>query len=684
MSTTLKTHRNYLAHVDGLRAVAILSVLLFHLHLPPFSGGFVGVDVFLVISGFLITGLIMQELEQTGRLSLRGFYFRRVRRIMPAFLVMLAATTLLMSLILSPAHLERFGASLLSASFGVSNIQFWLQADYFDTASKLKPLLHTWSLGVEEQFYLFWPLGLALCYRIGLKRHLPLIMVGVGGVSLWLNGAFSDGKMYLFAERYPHFAEMFEDGRATIFFLLPFRIYEFVMGGVLVWMNRAYTPSRRVADLLFVLGTGMIGYSVVKFNELMLFPGRAALVSCSGAAFLIVAGQASRFSVLLTNRFMVLVGLMSYSLYLVHWPIIVAWRYLFSDISLSAACGLTLVSLALAWSSWRFIERPLRNPDFWVMRRGVILGVGAVAAIVLLAGWSMYASGGWRFRVPQGLVEVEFSTHSSAYYKDQYGGKGYPYHSMTGPSSYADVVLLGDSHVRQYAEGMNAEFIKPKGLSMYVTGVSCFHLPGFTRNSAGENWDTMAPQSYSRGLSVILASERPPLVIVAHNWLWQRDVGALLNNEMKAVEKPLTDDDIIKGLLALKSDIGNAPLLVIGQIPMTGGIDLYDIFSRPWLVQRYVTHTHNYVKSPLIGRYQEFNDKLQNIADSTKAFTFLNPMDVLCEEGACDNLDDAGRLIYSDSTHFNKNGSRYMIRRFLPEIEAAYADRPIRWSEAKR
>lgn len=179
-----KHERAYLPHVDGLRALAVLSVLMFHLHVPGFKGGYVGVDIFLVISGFLITRLLVQELRLTGKISLPQFYWRRIRRIMPAMVVTLAITALAMTLFMSPMHLEQFGGSLLAACAGISNFFFWLEADYFDSASSFKPLLHTWSLGVEEQFYLFWPLFLALAYRLGVRRWLPWLILIIGGVSL--------------------------------------------------------------------------------------------------------------------------------------------------------------------------------------------------------------------------------------------------------------------------------------------------------------------------------------------------------------------------------------------------------------------------------------------------------------------------------------------------------------------
>ena len=667
--------RNYIPHVDGLRAIAVLSVMLFHFGVAGFGGGFVGVDVFLVISGFLITGLIVQELEETGRLSFRGFYYRRVRRIMPAFLVTLAGTALLMALILSPTHLERFGASLLWASFGCSNIHFWLQADYFDTASQLKPLLHTWSLGVEEQFYLFWPMGLALCYRMGLKRLLLFIMLTVGGLSLWLNGPFSDGQMYLGADKFPQLTALFKDGQATIFFLLPFRVYEFALGAILVWSMRVWQPGRTLSDGLFVLGFALIGYAVVEFDEHMLFPSYAGLVPCGGAALLILSGQNSRLSWLLTNRVMVLVGLISYSLYLVHWPLAVAWHYLFSEISGVASMGLMAISFVLAWASWKYVERPLRKPEFWIQHRRIIASGAAGALLLLWVGWSMKSTGGWRFRVPANVACIEYKGASSDFCRDFYAGRGYPTYARINGDRPADVVLMGDSHVRHYTEGLVKEFAEPRNLCIYLAGNSCLHLPGFIRSTAGEDWKFIAKFSLEQSLREVRAAPTPPLVILSHAWLWQLSIAGRLDEKGEVVPGALTEDDLVEGILRLKDQLGNTPLLVIGQVPTTCGVDIYDAFTRPWPVQPWLTDVNAMMTTTAAVQYIEFNRRVRNAAEKSGRFYFIDPMDYLCRDGQCRNLDEEHRLMYSDTTHLSRSGSRFLVRQMLPEIERIYARR---------
>ena len=183
----MDTKRNHLRHIDGLRAIAVLSVIFFHFGIFGFSGGYIGVDIFFVISGFLITRIIVAEIELTGRFSFLNFYQRRVRRLFPALVFVLFLTTVAAIFLLAPENLVQYGGSLAASAFSVSNILFWFESGYFDTASHLKPLLHTWSLSVEEQFYLVWPLLLLL---MASKTKKILAIVILGTVSFYFNYHF--------------------------------------------------------------------------------------------------------------------------------------------------------------------------------------------------------------------------------------------------------------------------------------------------------------------------------------------------------------------------------------------------------------------------------------------------------------------------------------------------------------
>lgn len=245
-------NKNYRSDIDGIRAIAIISVLLFHLDVTYFSGGFVGVDIFFVISGFLITNLIKKEIETTNSFSFKNFYIRRIRRLFPALVVVLMLTAIFSTLILSPTHLASFGGSLTSSILSISNMFFWIEADYFDVSAKVKPLLHTWSLTVEEQFYFIWPITLLVLLKLNKQWKIISFMVFFGLLSLYMNERFDDGSIRFINNYLPSLKEYFADGSSTIFFLLPFRIYEFMIGAILVWVV-SYRLKKQIGDSKLVV-----------------------------------------------------------------------------------------------------------------------------------------------------------------------------------------------------------------------------------------------------------------------------------------------------------------------------------------------------------------------------------------------------------------------------------------------
>ncbi|MEO7974964.1 MAG: acyltransferase, partial [Thermoanaerobaculia bacterium] len=333
----------YRPEVDGLRAVAVLVVLLFHAGVPGFRGGFVGVDIFFVISGYLITRLILGELEGE-RFRFARFYGRRARRLFPAMFVTLGATFVASLFILSPAHLEEASLSLVHALLSVSNVLFWSLAGYFDTAAETKPLLHTWSLGVEEQFYLLWPISVVLAYRWRGRRGVLALIAVVGLASL--------AAAEIAAGRAPEAA----------FFLTPFRMCELALGGLCLWIERSPAIRGWRREGFTLGGLALIAYAVAAFSPGHRFPGLAAMVPCGGAALVLFGGRGRIASALLANRLAVGIGLISYSLYLVHWPLFVLSRYGRAD-EPTALSRVTIIAVALllATAIYFFVEQPFRR-----------------------------------------------------------------------------------------------------------------------------------------------------------------------------------------------------------------------------------------------------------------------------------------------------------------------------------
>jgi peptidoglycan/LPS O-acetylase OafA/YrhL len=388
LQSTNATQRKltYRADIDGLRAVAVLAVLLFHVELGV-PGGYCGVDVFFVISGYLIAHIVLSELEQ-GRFSLRNFWLRRVRRIVPMQIVVTLSVLFVGCLVMLPPDLQALAKSAVAQIGLVSNVWFWRDTDYFAGPSELKPLLHTWSLAVEEQFYLIFPFVISILWRWIRRPGICLVFSVVFLLSMLLN-------LYL-VQRSP----------SATFFLLPTRAWELI-AGILLALTRLKVWRDAAANLAAWLGLSALLYSFFLFDAETVFPGLAAAVPVSGTALLIAANTNSGTIVsrILCCRVFTFTGLISYSLYLWHWPLLAFYHYSFGSLNTPAAIAIVGLSYFMATVTWLLVEQPIRrrivlgNP-----RRLVSLAGMAMFATVLLAGVAGY--GGLRWRFPESVLRV--------------------------------------------------------------------------------------------------------------------------------------------------------------------------------------------------------------------------------------------------------------------------------------
>jgi peptidoglycan/LPS O-acetylase OafA/YrhL len=380
---------SYRPDIDGLRALAILPVVFFHYRVPFFGGGFVGVDVFFVISGFLITSLIAAEVEQ-GRFSIVRFYERRVRRIFPALFAMLAVVTAAAILLMFPVDLVGYAKSLLATALFAANFQFWSEAGYFDTLADTKPLLHLWSIAVEEQFYILFP-ALLLLLSKGSPR---MRMVGVA---------------VIFVSSFALSVWGISQAPAATFYLLPARAWELMLGALIALGAFPHIENRRVREALVALGIALIAFAVLSFTSDMPFPGMAATVPCVGAALVIYAGDARQTALgkLLSMRPLVFVGVISYSLYLWHWPLFVLAKYVvFRDLTGLERVGLLALSFAIAALSWRFVEGPFRGRATGNWRSRLFPAALAAMAITAISGMVAEAADGWPGRLSPDIRRI--------------------------------------------------------------------------------------------------------------------------------------------------------------------------------------------------------------------------------------------------------------------------------------
>ena len=359
---------DYRPDIDGLRAIAVLSVLCFHAFPSLLNGGFVGVDIFFVISGFLISKHIWEELA-ANTFSIKTFYARRVRRIFPALGIVLLACLLMGWLILTPGEYEQLGKHVTAGTLFFSNIVFWKEAGYFDNAADTKPLLHLWSLGIEEQFYIVWPLLLAFFWRN--TRFFAAGFLLVFGTSL----AYSNMVVHhdVVADFYSPFT----------------RFWELALGaGTAYAVAEQFAISDRLRALIAWLGLGLIVLSVTLVQKSFLFPGAWALLPTLGAACLIYAGESAWLNrQVLSHRWLVWIGLISYPLYLWHWPLLAYARIMQSGIpSVALRIILLVASVLLAWLTYKLLERPVRskphsNKAILVLCFGIAL-LGAAGLVI--------------------------------------------------------------------------------------------------------------------------------------------------------------------------------------------------------------------------------------------------------------------------------------------------------------
>ena len=372
----------YRPEIDGLRALAVLPVLLYHIGFAGFSGGFIGVDIFFVISGYLITSIILREKTEND-FSIGRFYERRARRILPALLVMIFACLCVSYFWMAPSQLKEFGGSSISAIFFISNLFFMKHSTYFDAASEEMPLLHTWSLAVEEQYYIIFPIFILLTWRFGFKAVFSLVIM-----SFLLSLGLSEYG--------------WRNHNTANFFLIPFRAWEILAGSIcaFIMFKRSEVKHQQVLPLL---GLAMILASVFVYDKHTPFPSSYTLLPVVGTTLIILFCSASSLvGKLLTLRPMVFIGLISYSAYLWHQPLLAFYRIRFDgDFSLLLKVIILLISFGVAYLSWRYIETPFRHKASVAtpqQRSRVFWTSTAAMSVLAAAGLALFLNNGFTER----------------------------------------------------------------------------------------------------------------------------------------------------------------------------------------------------------------------------------------------------------------------------------------------
>lgn len=455
----------YRREIDGLRAVAVVPVILFHAGLTVFSGGYVGVDVFFVISGYLITGILISELEQ-GNFSIARFYERRARRILPALFFVMACCMPFAWMWMLPSELKDFSQSIVAVVFFASNILFWRGEGYFAPAAELKPLLHTWSLAVEEQYYLLFPVFLLLAWRFGRNRVFWSICV-IAAVSLtasewgWRNKPSAN------------------------FYLAPTRAWELLIGSMCAfWLSGR---EQRTNDWLSLMGLAMIVFAIFYYDDATPFPSVYALMPALGTALIIVFGGTGTWtSKLLGTQAFVGIGLISYSAYLWHQPLFAFARIRsIYEPEQTLMLALAALSLGLAYVSWRFVEKPFRNGQASVLptRRAVFVTSGIVAAAYVAVGVLGHIGQGFERRFSKDVLryiaaEKDIADQDCHSDFNDFRALKFQRNCLVAKGGKVDAMLIGDSHMWALTEGLRDE-LNRQGQSFYIAShASCLPFLG--------------------------------------------------------------------------------------------------------------------------------------------------------------------------------------------------------------
>ncbi|RYG09784.1 MAG: acyltransferase, partial [Burkholderiales bacterium] len=446
---------NRIAHVDGLRAVAVLSVLAYHLGFTATPGGFVGVDVFFVISGYVITRMLRKDIDQR-RFSFVHFYAGRARRLLPALFVTIALTAIAAGMIMTPAHLQEFAGSVVSAVLGWSNIFFWSKAGYFDAAANTRPLLHTWTLSVEWQFYVIWPAFLLAALAVRKAWFAPTAIALAALVSL-------AGSIY------------FQNDPTTIFYQMPFRIFEFAIGALILWIPKV--RGQLLGDIATAAGLVLIGYAIAAYSDQTVFPSYNALPPAIGGALVIWGAERGALGWIVANPVAAYLGRISYSTYLIHWPLIICYSYTqFRALSVPEAWAIGGLSIVLGAAMYHWIELPfwkgaLSRMPGW---RGPL--VSAVAALLLIAPAIHALGDGWSWRLSE-AARLQ-AGNATQFHLDPYGGAGFDVNLLTRlGEGEPKLTVAGDSHALQFAYGLATTLAERHAGAIALFDHGCFIAP---------------------------------------------------------------------------------------------------------------------------------------------------------------------------------------------------------------
>lgn len=630
----------YRLEIDGLRALAVLPVILFHAGVPLFKGGYVGVDIFFVISGYLITTILLNEVQQ-GKFSLKQFYERRFRRILPALFFVLACTYVLAYIWLIPAEMKVFSQSIAAVTLFSANMLFWLHGGYFDGASELKPLLHTWSLGVEEQFYLFFPLLLWLWWRLKIRHSVAYMFAVLFLLSLVTS------------------EWMVQRDAMSAFYLLPFRAWELLAGSFAAYYlqnNQQSELNPKMLQIGSLAGLLMILVAMFFYDKGTLFPGLNALLPVTGTVFIILfATPSNGVGKLLSIKPMVQVGLISYSAYLWHNPLFAFARirsesHIAGDATMWA---LSALSLVLAYFTWKYVEAPFRDKTKFTTKAIFKYSIaGSVIFFILGVGGHFYFRNAELSKFPE-WEQLVRRNHCLLIPDDKRERHDDMCYANFDGQKNSRILLWGDSHAASLYQGLKPYADKN---NMVVTQLNQSACPPIL----DRNLKLRANCSVLNNHVLEEVKKKHYDLIVLHSmWFFERD--------------PRQFDEIAQGLEEgihkIKQTAPQSQIVLISNTPRW-----HISADRSYYKSKTNKQTANGLYSKALT-FPGLDKKLEEVARKQE-IGFISPTRYLCDsqdneyaycllstDGSHDNL------LYIDRDHMSRVGAEILVNKMAPDIQ---------------
>ena len=669
MPAATHSSHSYRADIDGLRAVAVLAVVVFHAFPRALPGGFTGVDVFFVISGYLISGLVFAELD-ASRFSFLAFYARRVRRIFPALIVVLAALLAFGWLALIADEYRRLARHASAAAGFALNFVLWRESGYFDTAARMKPLLHLWSLAIEEQFYIVWPAILYLAWR-GTRRVAWVVSALCAASFLWNLSAVTT---------HPESA----------FFLPLSRFWELLSGSLVAYADlRRRNRIRASAGLRnagAALGFALVVAGIALVDETKLFPGTWALLPVAGTALAIAAGPEAWLNrAVLARRPCVAIGLISYPLYLWHWPLLSLASIIgLGRVSATARLELVALSFLLAWATYAWIERPIRfgagprRPRPFGTRELAL--AGSMACLAAVSVW-IGAHRGFPSRLSEspGPTNERFESDSGCEHFAALAKREFEYCKSANPRAPKVVAVIGDSHARSLFPGIAETLVSEGKGALLFASSGCPALSGTTvgataaeRAKCAASTAQILELTGSRAeIESVVLTGRVPL------WVSGQSFGeADYNPRAAKIRWAVGDDDGASGLPVFEEGLARTvreleqrgkQVVYVLDVPELG-FEPRGCVARPrWIRPE---HACEIERREVDARQGDYRAAVARVARELPNLVVVDPLSLFCDADRC-RASDGEHVLYDDDDHLSVAGSRLVAARLFQARAAA-------------